>query len=40
MFCGYANGLKAHLAEIASRTEQYWCGIKHKEKENFKVREK
>ena len=28
-YCGYANGLLAYVAEIASRTEQYWCPIKH-----------
>lgn len=25
----YANGLLAYAREIASRTEQYWCPIKH-----------
>ncbi len=29
VFCGYANGLVAYVREIASRTEQYWCPIKH-----------
>jgi len=29
MFCGYANGLLAYAREIASRTEQFWCPIKH-----------
>lgn len=28
-YCGYANGLIAYAREIASRTEQYWCPIKH-----------
>ncbi|GAB4150577.1 MAG: hypothetical protein Tsb0016_22320 [Sphingomonadales bacterium] len=28
-YCGYANGLLAYAVEIASRTEQYWCPIKH-----------
>lgn len=28
-FCGYANGVLAYAAEAASRTEQYWCPIKH-----------
>ena len=28
-FCGYANGLIAYTAEIAARTEQYFCPIKH-----------
>lgn len=29
LYCGYANGLIAYTREIASRTEQYWCPIKH-----------
>ena len=29
MYCGYANGMLAYVAEIAGRTEQYWCPIKH-----------
>ncbi len=29
MYCGYANGLIAYAREITSRTEQYWCPIKH-----------
>jgi hypothetical protein len=28
-FCSYANGLIAYTREIASRTEAYWCPIKH-----------
>ncbi|MDP3406236.1 MAG: hypothetical protein Q8S03_16220 [Brevundimonas sp.] len=28
-FCEYANGVAAYVSEIASRTEQYWCPIKH-----------
>lgn len=28
-FCGYANGLVAYVREVTSRTEQYWCPIKH-----------
>jgi hypothetical protein len=28
-FCSYANGLLAYVREIAGRTEQYWCPIKH-----------
>ncbi len=27
--CSYANGLIAYAGEIAGRTEQYWCPIKH-----------
>ncbi len=29
LYCGYFNGLIAYVREIASRTEQYWCPIKH-----------
>jgi hypothetical protein len=29
MYCGYANGLMAYAREIAARTEQFWCPIKH-----------
>lgn len=32
VFCGYANGLIAYIQEIAARTEQYWCPIKHARK--------
>jgi hypothetical protein len=28
-FCGYANGVIAYAREVASRTEEYWCPIKH-----------
>ncbi len=28
-YCAYANGLIAYVREIASRTEEYWCPIKH-----------
>jgi hypothetical protein len=28
-YCGYVNGLIAYVQEIAARTEQYWCPIKH-----------
>jgi hypothetical protein len=28
-YCSYGNGLLAYAREIASRTEQYWCPIKH-----------
>lgn len=30
LFCSYANGLFAYMHEVASRTEQYWCPIKHR----------
>jgi len=29
VYCGYANGLLALAREVAARTEQYWCPIKH-----------
>lgn len=29
VFCGYATGLIAYVREVAGRTEQYWCPIKH-----------
>jgi len=29
VYCGYVNGLIAYVREIGSRTEQYWCPIKH-----------
>lgn len=28
-YCEYANGLTAYFREVAARTEQYWCPIKH-----------
>ncbi len=31
-YCGYANGLMAYAREVASRTEQYFCPIKHARK--------
>ena len=32
MYCGYFNGLLAFVREVAARTEQYWCPIKHARK--------
>ena len=29
VYCGYFNGLIAYVQEVAARTEQYWCPIKH-----------
>ncbi|MDH3264398.1 MAG: hypothetical protein OEM24_10400, partial [Paracoccaceae bacterium] len=29
IYCGYANGVIAYAREVAARTEQYWCPIKH-----------
>ena len=28
-YCAYANGLVAYVREVAARTEQYFCPIKH-----------
>ncbi len=28
-YCSYANGLASFCKEVAGRTEQYWCPIKH-----------
>jgi hypothetical protein len=35
VYCGYFNGLIAYVQEIAARTEQYWCPIKHARKLNI-----
>ena len=32
LYCGYANGLLAYSREIAARTEEYWCPVKHASK--------
>jgi len=32
LYCGYFNGLIAYVQEVAARTEQYWCPIKHAKK--------
>lgn len=29
VYCGYGNGVFAYAHEVSSRTEQYWCPIKH-----------
>ena len=29
VYCGYANGTIAYVRDVASRTEKYWCPIKH-----------
>lgn len=31
-YCSYGNGVVAYAREIAGRTEQYWCPIKHARK--------
>jgi hypothetical protein len=32
VYCSYGNGLIGYVREIASRTEQFWCPIKHARK--------
>lgn len=29
LYCGYFNGLMSYISEIAARTEQFWCPIRH-----------
>lgn len=29
MYCSYVNGLMAYVSEVAGRTEQFWCPIRH-----------
>jgi hypothetical protein len=29
MYCSYATGVIGYVREVAGRTEQYWCPIKH-----------
>jgi hypothetical protein len=28
-YCAYVNGVLAYMTEMAARTEQHWCPIKH-----------
>jgi hypothetical protein len=35
IYCGYFNGLIGYVQEIAARTEQYWCPIKHARRLNL-----
>ena len=32
VFCGYADGLLSYTRQVVSRTEMYWCPIKHARK--------
>lgn len=34
--CSYFNGLMSYASEIAARTEQYWCPIKHASSKAFR----
>jgi len=29
IYCSYVNGLCGYFTEVAARTEQHWCRIKH-----------
>jgi hypothetical protein len=29
VYCGYFNGLMSFVREVAARTEQYWCPVRH-----------
>ncbi|WP_022663405.1 hypothetical protein [Paucidesulfovibrio longus] len=29
VYCGYFNGLMSFVREVAARTEQFWCPIRH-----------
>lgn len=29
IYCGYGNGVIAYAREVSSKTEQFWCPIKH-----------
>ena len=32
IYCGYFSGMVSYVQEVAARTEQYWCPIKHARK--------
>ncbi|MBK9322873.1 MAG: hypothetical protein IPM97_08015 [Bdellovibrionaceae bacterium] len=32
LYCSYGNGVVSFASEVAARTEQYWCPIKHMRK--------
>jgi len=32
IYCGYVGGVFSYVREIAARTEQYWCPLKHARK--------
>ena len=34
-YCSYATGFINYVAAIGGKTEEYWCGIKHKKYKNF-----
>jgi len=35
LYCSYFNGLMGYISEIAGRTEQYWCPIRHATRVKF-----
>ena len=35
VYCAYVNGLIAYVQEVAARTEQHWCPIKHARRTAF-----
>lgn len=35
IYCSYFNGLMGYITEVAARTEQYWCPIKHAQNIKF-----
>ncbi len=35
VYCGYFNGVMQYVSEIAARTEEFWCPIKHSKKAGF-----
>ena len=37
-YCGYFNGLMGFVAEVAARTELFWCPIKHAKKVVYRHR--
>lgn len=35
MYCGYGNGVVRYWAKITGETEKYWCGIQHKNPDEY-----
>ncbi|MBU0689726.1 MAG: hypothetical protein KJ850_01015 [Gammaproteobacteria bacterium] len=35
VYCGYFNGVMQYVSEIAARTEEFWCPIKHSKRVGF-----
>jgi hypothetical protein len=34
-YCGYVNGWLHYASEVAGKTEQYWCKIKHLDERGY-----